>query len=571
MRWRDLPVRNRVLVSVALSALAVILLSIFIILASVEGTGFGVSGFEEAVSPDLPGQADIAGWASFDKDSYLPGETARYRIRVLWRKDIVVPDLETFQSSISFFPFDHKAIVVNQRRMSGGIREYVADYLLQPVNVDTTESYLLPTATLYYTFTRHENAGLQLLRINPPQLHVGELYPPDISGIPLIETKGEIRDPVLLRQSLITLCGIVLLVLALFLLWRFGRRRPLSTLSTAEQLWQRFHALRPDASDKRQYVLDCERIFTRTLHEGAGISAAVFWSGHGANESDWQDVTRNARSLFGQSYQPGLPTDADISRASMLVTGILEPLVSEAEMRRQQQPSLSMRLRKQPAILATSISLGIFASVLFTLAALPSSWVSTDVLRYNMATRMLLTDETLEQGFNGFSALAKDAEDESVKAASFYNHGVLLTDPRWSGQAPQQQQDLLDAIFLPGITLDQLLHSLELDAEFELLTILTDSARRYVQAEAAMKAAVRLSPDDADIKRNLEILGKIRRALGNTLAQIVREGEKSTGLTEMRQQTIIDLKTLMEIELPEDFAKHDDGKDDTNYFILERF
>jgi hypothetical protein len=39
----------------------------------------------------------------------------------------------------------------------------------------------------------------------------------------------------------------------------------------------------------------------------------------------------------------------------------------------------------------------------------------------------------------------------------------------------------------------------------------------------------------------------------------------------MLNQTVIDLKLLMEAELPEDYAKQDEGKDDREYFILERF
>jgi hypothetical protein len=555
MKWRDLSERSRSTAVVASAAFIVVILSVLVVFNSVKGIGLGAFEFEEAAPGNLPPEADIAGWAWFERESYMGGEIGRCRI----------------QSSVSFFPFDFKENIVSERKKSGGIREYVADYILQAVSVDSTKSYLLATATVYYTSSRIESGELQSLRINPPQLHVGELYPRDISNIPLRALKGKINDPTSLRQWLITLFGIALLVLATFLLWKSGRRRPDNKLSEAERLLREFHALRFDVSDKRQFLLVCERIFIRVLQLRTGLDATAFWSGRGTEDGAWQALTADARSLFSQSYRPSQPTDEDVERISALIRETLAPLVTEAEMRRELQPSFVLRLRQQPAVLATRISVMFFAAALFVLAVFPSSWVSSDVHGYNMAVGLIGDDETLERGYTKFSELARDAEDERVKAASFYNMGALVTDPRLTGQSPLQQRELLNAIFLPRITLDQLLHSLELDAEFELLTILADNARRYVQAETAMKAAVRVSPDDADIRRNLEILGKIRRALANTLAQLVDEGERSAGPSEMRRQTIIDLKRLMEIEMPEDFAKLEEGKDDTSYFIMERF
>jgi hypothetical protein len=563
--------RDRPLLSVLLAALVVFALSVAVILASVRGTGPGRFDFSEAAPADLPPDADIAGWATFDKESYLPGEEVRCSIRVLWREDIVIPDFGSFQGSVSFFPLDHRDSHVSERDLSGGVREYLADFRLQAVNIEATESYLLATATVYYTSVRSEDGKLQALRINPPTLHIGEFYPGDISAIPLIEPKAEIDEPTLLRQWLMTLFGLTLLGLGASLLWRYGRRRPATALSEAERLWYEFDALQPDGADKLKYVLDCERIFLRALLLRTGISATEFWSGQGAALDDWRQLADGARDLLSRSYRPVQPEDEDFGRLSALIKELLEPLVVEERLRRERLPSFAMRLSSAPAVIATAAFLIVSASALFTLAALPSTWLSADVLRYNMAVQMLGNDETIEQGFTEFSALSKDADDEMVKAASLYNLAALLIDPRLSGQPPARQQELLNALFLPSITLDRLLHALEVDAEFELLGILTDTARRYVQAESAMKAAVRLSPDDAGVRRNLEILGKVRRALANTLAQLINEGEQSAGLVQMQQQTIIDLQRLMEVEMPEDYARLEEGKDDTNYFILEQF
>jgi hypothetical protein len=101
--------------------------------------------------------------------------------------------------------------------------------------------------------------------------------------------------------------------------------------------------------------------------------------------------------------------------------------------------------------------------------------------------------------------------------------------------------------------------------------MLADSVRRYVEAEEAMKGAVRINPDHEDSRRNLEILGKVRRALGDTLTQLLQQVDQGEGSVEMQRQSVIDLRKLMETELPEDFSKLDAGKDDSNYLILEGF
>jgi hypothetical protein len=112
---------------------------------------------------------------------------------------------------------------------------------------------------------------------------------------------------------------------------------------------------------------------------------------------------------------------------------------------------------------------------------------------------------------------------------------------------------------------------MELDAEFELLTLLTELTRQYVQAEAVLKGAVRADPLNSDARRNLELVAKIRRGIARSLTQLISEGEQNGGTQQMLNQTVIDLKLLMEAELPEDYAKQDEGKDDREYFILERF
>ena len=213
----DLAVRNASMLAVVLAAVAVVALSVVLIVGSVKGVGSRAFGFEKSTVEKLAGDADIAGWASFDQDSFLPGDRVGYRVRILWRSYLVTPDLETFESSINFFPYDYIDRVVNERDLPNGIREYVVDYRLQAVNVDSPASYEPATATVYYTSSRIDGEQLQALRINSERSQIGGFYPLDVSGISLKAPKRKIRDPRLLRQGLMIVFGFAIVALTIFL------------------------------------------------------------------------------------------------------------------------------------------------------------------------------------------------------------------------------------------------------------------------------------------------------------------------------------------------------------------
>ncbi len=563
--------RDRVMTLAIASSVVIILLCVVLVTVSITGTVATRLGFETATPAELPTDSDIAGWASFDKASYLPGEPARYEIRVLWRDDIVTPDIEAFRNSINFFPFDYKDSVVNERSGPGGIREYALVYALQAVNVDSPASYQFDLATLYYTSSRADSEELQSLRIRPPPVYIGEFYPRDISAVPLKALQGEIRDPRTLRQGLMTLFALALASIAGVLVWLHGRRRPDSALSVAERLWLELRKLKRDAADAQQYVLESERIFTHALRLRSDIGPAAFWSEKDVKFGEWRKLIGEARRLFGRNYSGTTPGAADADQAAALIGELLEPLISAERLLREEQPSFAMRLKQNPGVVATGSSLAVIAAVMIVLAALPSVWVASDVRRYNEAIRLIEQDEDLEEAYLQLALLADDTDDDIVRAASLYNLGTLRADHRLAALTELQQQEFLRAIFMPGKTLDRMLHALEMDAEAELLTMLGDSVRRYVEAEEAMKGAVRISPDHEDGRRNLEILGKVRRALGDTLTQLLQQNEQGEGSVEMQRQSVIDLRKLMETELPEDFSKLDAGKDDSNYLILEGF
>lgn len=569
MNWRQHLSQNRSWLLPLFAAALLLVLGLVLIVMST--TGRALFGFADDTPGVLAVEQNIGAWITFDRPSYLIGDTARYRIRIVWRNNIARPDLETFETSIGFFPFDHRDSIVTRRWLGGSLREYVVEYILQAVNVDTAATYSLDTATVYYTLASEGHTDVHAFRANPPPVHVGDIYPQDIATVALQPLKPVIDDARALRRYSMLICGFALTGILLLLLWQRGRKRAYAKLSAAERLWRDFDELRREPANTRKRVVDFERVFTRALELRADVTPLQFWSGKINVDHEWSEVLAEAHRSFAVAYRPTGPSTEEVEHIAATVDEFLTPMVEQERLQREVHGDFVERLRRQPAVLAASAALAVAAIVAFTLAALPSAWLSTEFKRYNAAVAELEHNGDLQQAVDAFSELSDASEDLRVRAASSYNVGTLLADPRLMRLSREQHRNFMRVIFSPDITLELLLHDLELDAEFELITLLTEITRQYVQAEQALKAAVRAAPDDADAARNLEITGKLRKAISQSLARLIEQGEESATSEQMLGQTIIDLRVLMEAELPDDYAKLDEGKDDRDYFILERF
>ena len=549
----------------ALATLAAIVLLVISVRGGA-GIGFGSGG-----EPTLGEGETISAWIELDKPSYLQGDIVRYRVLLLWDADAVRPNLDSFESSVSFYPLEKLAVRSAEQPARGSLREYSAEFTLQGVNVDAPAEYRLDTATVYYSSANDGHAEVQALRVNPPPLYFGEFFPADVADISLLPYKGPLDEAGRLRGSLMAALGATALSLLALMLWLRGRRRPERSLSPAEILWREFEPLRRAGGEARPRLLACERIFTRALELRAGMSAAEFWSARDLESRDAGVALAAAREAFMAAYRPEGPGETEVTAVVDSIDALLGPMVREELLRRELQDSPVERLRGQPRLLGYAALLAVTGAAALVLAAVPGTWVPADIRSYNTAARQLESGDDLQGAYDAFVALAENAADVRVQAAALYNAAGLMVDPRLAGLSRERFDNFRNAIFLPDVTLDRFLHDMEMDAEFELVTLLTELTRRYVQAEQAMRAAVRVAPGDGDARRNLEILSKIRRAIGRSLSSMTRPDADSSGSQQMVSQAVIDLMLLMEAELPDDFAKQDEGKDDRDYFILEKF
>jgi len=436
------------------------------------------------------------------------------------------------------------------------------EYVLQGVSLEPHSTYQLNPLVIFYSSKRTAGDQLQSLRIQPPPIHISGYYPRDVSRIPLQGLKGEIRDPTRVRQALMGVSGGLILTLAVLLLWRSGRKRRQVELSEPERLWQDFHELNRASLDNRAYLLSCEKIFTHLLQSGSQVSPVRFWSGTEPEDTIWRDAAAQAHVLFSQIYRPLMPTDEDAERTTALLDEIFSSMVMEKRLQREKQPSVFSRLLQQPDVLAKSGIFAAFAALMLTLAAQPALWFSPGLARYNEAVRLVKDETTRMEGTFELSDLA------------LYNSATITANLGLSTETEAPQEELPAALFQENHSLVMMFHELNEGQRLEILEMLARRAESLRQAEVDLKTAVRANPYDQDIRRNLELVIKHRKAVVDALTEFfayrdgqveLREGfEVSDDLLE----AFIDL--MKEMETPEEYAE-DAGKDDRGYHILERF
>jgi hypothetical protein len=237
---------------------------------------------------------------------------------------------------------------------------------------------------------------------------------------------------------------------------------------------------------------------------------------------------------------------------------MLAPAIDEERLRRENIPSFAGRLKQQPRVLAVTGASAAIAVLLLVLAAQPDLWLSPDLRRYNETVHLARGEESLDADAQRFAALGEAVETKIVKAAALYNAGTARA--RLGGPAGEFGEDeMLHAVFQQDEPITVFLD--DQDAIDKLL----NAGRALGVAERELKEAVRVEPQDEEIRRNLELVGKRHRAVMAAIQQLFKN---AGALPQAQRDAIVD---VLNMKMPEEFKKEDKGKDNTNYMIFERF
>lgn len=564
---------NRVIVRSIVFALLLLVAAAVWIFASLSGQPQNLFGFaQRATRTTLPENVNISGSAEFDKSSYLPGERSLYTIRLLWREAAMTPDLDAFKNGIGFFPFNRLDMQESRHKFGNGISEYVLNITLQAVDVEPVRSYQLAPPTVYYTLPGNVEQELQSFRIEAPLIHIGEYYPSDVSKVSLLDYKGPITDPRLVRQVPMLLFALSLIGVAGFLLWHFGRVRKTENLDEPERLWRHYRSLDAEKLSRREYLDQCERVFTGLLRFRLNLSPVLFWSGENAEVQEWHDLLQQARELFYRNYLPRPPEADTVAGITRILDEMFARLTEEERLRRERMPTFYQRVASRYGVVPVAAITGLFGLALLVEGVLPDLWLSHDIARYNDAVSLLHSEQSAEDKFEQLQKIPELIKYPRAQAAALYNNAIFATQPELAGIDQPRQEALLAVMFQEQkVFLDALLHSLNMEDPFLLVSILRDSVRFLTASESSLKAAVRIDPDDEQIRRNLELVMKRRNAYAESIEEILRGGEDTGGQGELQKQALMDLEMLMQTEMPDKYAEFEEGKNNKEYFIMEGF
>lgn len=536
------------------------LLSAGVVAVSLAGWPRVFSSFESPPPQTLSADADIGGWATLGRDSYFIGDTVSYTVHLLYRSDRVTPDLKMLERSLNFLPFEKIEVRNTGKTSTGGLSEAVLEFTLQGVDVLPGTTYNMEPALVYYIPVGEKKPSPTPIRIERPALHVSSFYPPDVSQIALRDGRGALGDHGPLRQGILAASAIGILVMASLLLWRVGRRRRSAELSEPERLWQELHVLNCQALGSRNYILHCERIFTRLLQWRTQLHPWAFWSGRNPKEpSSWHEITARARSLLSKTYQMDTPAIEDAERIGALLKDMLSPLVDEERLRREDVPSFASRLKQQPRVLAVTGVSAAIALLLLLLAAQPALWLSPDLRRYNEAVHAASGEKNLDADAQRFAALGKAVETEIVKASALYNAATARARLGGPSGGKFGEDEILHVAFQRDEPIRNLLD------DQNAIDRLLNAGLALGTAERELKEAVRVDRQDEEIRRNLELVGKRQRAV---LAAIKQLFNAAGALPPAQRDAVID---VLNMKMPEEFKKEDKGKDNTRYMIMEKF
>ncbi|MGK0297513.1 MAG: hypothetical protein ACI9XC_001123 [Gammaproteobacteria bacterium] len=533
-------------------ALLIVLLAIAVVVSSRSDIQLiGVDNNKQAI---LEEGSYLQGWSSLDRDSAHIGESVNFYINIIYDPAYIEPDVDVFERSVDVMPLEKTLYSETVLNLDGGLKKYILDYQLQVVNVELDTSYQLDPSVIYYT--EIGESILKSIQIPSPSIHVTSYYPYDVSAIELKELIGRVSGYSSFTRAFLLTGGIFLILLCAISIWKFCLRKSDSELSIVEVLWLEYQNNDKTNIDNRISIADSERIFTQLLESQTAVKPGMFWNGQDPEDNFWVDVTHKARALLRTIYKPSDPDNNDVSNTSILLEDTFAHVINEEKRTILTEPSFFRRLITQKKIMFISISCLLSGVVLLVFSVWPNTWIPRNILKYNELVERVQNEEYMDEFATQFSDLAKDISDVRLKAASFYNSATLLAV---NVQILDVDQMLTEGGAFSDVAADERVIQ---DAE-DLLEVLANNVEIYRKSELQLRESVRLDSNDENIRRNLELVIKRRKALLHIINTLLDTGH-------LQQVEINELLNLLESQMALEF-KVEEGKEAPGYYIGEDF
>jgi len=540
---------------IVISTLLIILIASILVFSSRSSSEIEINDQEEDTGQKfLTENIHIAGWSSLDRDSTHIGEAVNFRISIIYDSSRITPDIEAFERSVDVMPLEKVRFSETIDTLGGNIEKYVLEYTLQAVNIEIDRTYQLDPSIIYYTVK--DEAVLQSLQISSPVIHTISYYPADVSIIELKEIKGKIYGNTYLTRIFLYCGGLFLLSLFILTIWKFCRRRGHSELSKADKLWLEYQIFDKNSADNRSRISDREQIFTRLLEDQTKIKPGIFWAGREPEDTFWKGITGKARNLLRSIYRPALPEDSDVKSISNLLDEAFSFVLSEEKRKSLSESSIIHRLIRQRNIMLLTSGCLMSGVVMLIFAIWPSIWVPQNIQNYNGLIEVVQNEGYRDEIASEFSVLGKEFDDGRLKAASYYNSGTLMAD---NVQLINEDHLLTLGDVFSDVAADERIIQ---DAE-DLLEILTLNVEIFRQSEMQLMESVRADYFDENIRRNLELVIKRRKAALKMISSLIDTGH-------IQQVELDEMLNLLESQMALEFDV-EEGKEAPGYYIGEDF
>ena len=448
--------------------------------------------------PVLEPDQDIIFESQVNQNIYV-GEPFEYKIRVVYRPDVIKPDFRKLLRDVNFAPFEqlHRSRTsIIETVISPNEHEFQLSYSIVGISVIPGELYLLDPLTIEY-IDLEANSNLKL-ESAPWAVTIDKYYTDEAINIPFQSLKSVMADYTSLRRLIIILFLIIFIVTGGVLIWLSVRKRLKKGHSVADLLKQQIEELKRLSDDKRIKLIHYEKIILSLINHYDKYSAWAFWTTRSESEPlNWRGRSHQLKKLLQTAYSEFGPEDRDIGNIENQFEKIYAEIESEcieeraASLSRLEGPVMQ-RISRNRVKFGCGIATFFVAVLLLLLLINQHLWVNQDVQIYNnwinsLPGRFFDQSRAHELGnldvemlghISDQQRVLENLESDYLRSAYLYDYGTIVAKVYKTILTMPPQDEEEEAAEPPSF-------------EFPLQLIAN---------------ATRFYPFDEDVRRNFEII-----------------------------------------------------------------
>ncbi|MGK0296720.1 MAG: hypothetical protein ACI9XC_000312 [Gammaproteobacteria bacterium] len=436
------------------------------------------------------------------------GEPFEYKLRVIYRPEKVRPDFRQLLRDVRFVPFEqlHRSRTsIIETVYSAEYSEYVLAYTVVGIDVVPGNEYALDSVKLNYTEIETDQMGF--IELVPEIVTIDMYSQQNALDIPFQPIKGKMMDDTIYKRLVIIFCISIFLIFGLGLLWAAIRKKTRFGHSIADKLYGQIEKLRIQQGNKRQKIIQYEKIIMSLFKHYGNRTAKAFWAPQtDLGQPFWMERSSQLKQPLETAYSITDPNDNDIQIIEENIENVYLKIDQESADERlivlnKLEGTKLQRIARHKFTFAGGVAGTLICLMFVYLLISPELWMDKDATIFNnwigsLPERILDESNDHDMGTLDVEMLGhisdqqqvlENLQSDIVRSAYLYDYGtlvgkifkVILTMP------PADEEE--EATEPPSF-------------EFPV-QLLANSARFY--------------PFDEDIRRNLEVVIRLKERQDN--------------------------------------------------------